>query len=96
MHYIAVIAKDAGSAYGIRFPDVPGCFSAADTFDEIIPNAIEALSLFFEDRGGIPARGIEAIREEVAEDLTAGSVLMTIPYFLTAAGSSGSEDAGAS
>ena len=49
MHYVAVIDKDPDSAYGIQFPEVPGCFSAADTFEEIVPNAIEALSLFFED-----------------------------------------------
>ena len=80
MHYVAVIDKDADSAYGVRFPDVPGCFSAADTFDEIVPNAIEALALFFEDGESVPARGIEAVREEVAEDLASGAVLMMIPY----------------
>ncbi|MCY3657827.1 MAG: type II toxin-antitoxin system HicB family antitoxin [Caldilineaceae bacterium] len=80
MHYVAVIDKDVGSAYGVRFPDVPGCFSAADTFNEIIPNAIEALSLFFEGSEIIPARSIEEVREEVAEDLAAGAVLMMIPY----------------
>ena len=90
MRYVAVIDKEVGSTYGVRFPDAPGCFSAADTFDEIVPNAVEALSLFFEDGGIVPARGIEAVREEVAEDLAAGAVLMTIPYTLTAAGASGS------
>ena len=80
MHYVAVIDKDANSAYGIRFPDLPGCFSAADTFDEIIPNAIEALALFFEDGNVLPPRGIEAIRDEVAEDPGSGGVLMMIPY----------------
>ena len=80
MHYIAVIDKDDNSAYGVRFPDVPGCFSAADAFDEIVPNAIEALALFFEDRDIVPARGIEAVRGEVAEDLAAGAVLMMIPH----------------
>ena len=80
MHYVAVIDKDANSAYGVRFPDVPGCFSAADTFDEIVPNAIEALALFFEDRDIVPARGIEAVRGKVAEDLAAGAVLMMIPH----------------
>ena len=80
MHYVAVIDKDANSAYGVRFPDVPGCFSAADTFDEIVPNAIEALALFFEDRDIVPARGIEAVRGEAAADLAAGAVLMMIPH----------------
>lgn len=72
MYYVAVIDKEAGSAYGVRFPDVPGCFSAADTFDGIVPSAIEALALFFEDRDLIPARGLEAVHEEVADDLAAG------------------------
>ena len=80
MHYVAVIDKDANSAYGIRFPDLPGCFSAADTFDEIITNAIEAVALFFEDGDVLPPRGIEAIRDQVAEDLGSGAVLMMIPY----------------
>ena len=28
--YFALIHKDSGSAYGVTFPDLPGCFSAAD------------------------------------------------------------------
>ena len=80
MHYVAVIDKDADSAYGVRFPGLPGCFSAADTFDEIVTNAIEALALFFEDSNIVPARGMEAVREEVAENLAAGAVLMMIPH----------------
>ena len=92
MYYVAVINKDAGSSYGVRFPDVPGCFSAADTFNQIVPNAIEALSLFFENSDIIPARGIETVCEEVAEDLTAGAILMTIPYIPTAAGRAGQSE----
>ena len=81
MHYVAVIDKDPGSAYGVQFPEVPGCYSAADSFDEIVPNAIEALSLFFEDGEPVPPRGIEAVREEVAGNVAEGAVLMMIPYF---------------
>ena len=81
MHYTAVIDKDPGSAWGIRFPEVPGCYSAADTFDEVVPNAIEALSLFFEDSAPLPPRGIEAVRREVASDIAEGAVLMMIPWF---------------
>ena len=79
MHYVAVIDKDPDSAYGIRFPEVSGCFSAADTFEEVVPNAIEALSLFFEDSEPVPPRGLEAVREQVAEDIANGAVLMMIP-----------------
>ena len=80
MHYVAVIDKDPGSAYGIQFPEVPGCFSAADSFDDIVPNAVEALSLFFEDCEPVPPLGIEAVREQVAGSIAEGSVLMMIPY----------------
>ena len=80
MHYVGVVNKDAGSAYGVRLPDLPGRFSAADTVDEIIPKAIEALALYFEDREVVAARGIEAIRSEAAGELTAGAFLMMIPY----------------
>lgn len=44
MRYIAFIHKDPGSAYGVSFPDVPGCFSAGDTIDEAVRNAVDALS----------------------------------------------------
>ncbi len=80
MHYVAVIDKDPESAYGVRFPEVPGCYSAADSFDNIVPNAIEALSLFFEDGEPAPPHGIEAVREQVAESIAEGAVLMMIPY----------------
>ena len=80
MHYVAVIDKDPGSAYGVRFPEVPGCYSAADSFDDIVPNAIEALSLFFEDGEPAPPRGIEVVREQVAGSIAEGAVLMMIPY----------------
>ena len=80
MHYVALIDKGPGTAYGIEFPEVPGCFSAADTFEEVVPKAIEALSLFFEDREVAPARGIEAVRELAAERIAEGAILMMIPY----------------
>ncbi len=80
MHYVAVIDKDPGSAYGVQFPEVPGCYSAADSFNDIVPNAIEALSLFFEDGEPVPPRGIEAVREQVAGSIAEGAVLMMIPY----------------
>ena len=80
MYYVAVIDKDPDSAFGVRFPEVPGCFSAADAFEDIVPSAIEALSLFFEDAEPLPPRGIEFVREQVADDVAKGAVLMMIPY----------------
>lgn len=50
-YYFAVIHKDDDSAYGVTFPDVPGCFSAGDSHDEAIENAKEALRLYAEQVG---------------------------------------------
>ncbi|MDX5377512.1 MAG: type II toxin-antitoxin system HicB family antitoxin [Halomonas sp.] len=44
MHYpIAIEVGDEQHAYGVVVPDLPGCFSAGDTFDEAIANAREAI-----------------------------------------------------
>jgi predicted RNase H-like HicB family nuclease len=45
--YIALVHKDEGTGYGVSFPDVPGCISAGDTFEEAVANAGEALSGHF-------------------------------------------------
>jgi predicted RNase H-like HicB family nuclease len=42
--YWALIHKDEGSAYGVSFPDVPGCISAGDTLEEALAEGREALS----------------------------------------------------
>lgn len=81
-HFLALIHKDTDSAYGITFPDVPGCFSAADTLEEIIPNAIEALSLWFEDQPMVEPRSMDIIFAETAEERAEGAILMAIPFIL--------------
>lgn len=78
--YFAIIHKDEDSAFGISFPEIPGCFSAADREEDIIPNAIEALSLYFEDEEGIAPRSISEVRQLAAEDLAEGAYLVQIPY----------------
>lgn len=54
--YIAIVHKDEHSAYGVSFPDAPGCFSAADEIDDLFANAGEALELWAE---GMTADGLE-------------------------------------
>ncbi len=46
--YIVIVHKDEHSAYGMSFPDAPGCFSAADEIDDIFAMASEALALWAE------------------------------------------------
>jgi len=48
MNYPIAIEHEPGSAYGVRFPDLPGCFSAGDTLAEAIANASEALAFHIE------------------------------------------------
>jgi predicted RNase H-like HicB family nuclease len=42
--YIALLHKDEGTSYGMSFPEMPGCISAGDTFEEAVANAAEALA----------------------------------------------------
>jgi predicted RNase H-like HicB family nuclease len=51
-HYIALIHKEAGSGYGVSFPDVPGVIAVADTLDEALREASVALGFAFEDWQG--------------------------------------------
>ncbi|WFP61147.1 MULTISPECIES: type II toxin-antitoxin system HicB family antitoxin [unclassified Mesorhizobium] len=79
--YFALVDKDAGSAFGIRFPDIPGCFSAADAAEEIIPNAVEALQLWAEDMPVPEPSSHEAIvsLSEVRTALAEGAYLVSVP-----------------
>lgn len=82
MHsYIALVEKDPNSAFGVTFPDVPGCFSAADEAQDIVPNAIEALRLWAEDQD-LPAPSVHeeiVAAREVREALRAGGYLISVP-----------------
>lgn len=73
MRYVAFVHKDPDSAYGVSFPDFPGCVSAGDTADEALTNAVEALSghvaAMHADGDAIPApRSLD----EVLADATLG------------------------
>lgn len=80
-YYIGVVHKDADSAFGIHFPDVAGCFSAADEMGDLLSNASEALSLHLEGEPLPEARSLEAVREDedVKNDLAAGAFLLAVP-----------------
>lgn len=54
--YYGVIYKDEGTDYGIAYPDLPGCVSAASTLEELEPLAREGLALHIE---GMKEDGIE-------------------------------------
>jgi predicted RNase H-like HicB family nuclease len=85
-YYLGIVEKDADSAWGIWFPDMPGCFPAADEFDdlprvaaEILRQHVEAL----ESNGrAVPApRSIAEVMasKEVKKALRAGATTMLVP-----------------
>jgi predicted RNase H-like HicB family nuclease len=64
--YAALIHKDAGSDYGVSFPDFPGLITAGRTLDEACKMAEEALAFhiggMLEDCAPIPeASSLEAV-----------------------------------
>ncbi|SEI10223.1 type II toxin-antitoxin system HicB family antitoxin [Paracoccus alkenifer] len=81
-YYTAVVHKDEDSAYGLTFPDLPGCFAAADSWNDIPVAAAEALDLWFEDQPDVEPSPLDAVRKqpEVAVAIGQGAVLMSVPY----------------
>jgi predicted RNase H-like HicB family nuclease len=62
--YPLYIWKDKNSAYGGRFPDLPGVFTAADHLDELPAMAQEAVEAMYEGEEHIPeASSIEQWRD---------------------------------
>jgi predicted RNase H-like HicB family nuclease len=76
MRYPVVIHKDKSSDYGVTVPDLPGCFSAGDTLEEALTQAVEAIECHLEglllDGDEIPlAQSIETHMEN--RDFTGGT-----------------------
>ena len=84
--YIALVHKDEGTSYGVSFPDVPGCISAGNTFEEAVANAAEALAghlaLMKADGEAIPPpRSFEELKRDPAfvEDSAGAIVTIVTP-----------------
>lgn len=79
--FYAIVHKDEGSAYGVHFPELVGCFSAADTVNGILPAAQEALTLWFEDQEQfVEPLPIGDIAEAAKEDLADGAFILGVPF----------------
>ena len=85
-YYLGVVEKDADSAWGMWFPDMPGSFPATDEFDtlpgvaaEILRQHVEAL----ESNGrAVPeARPVSEVMadKEVRRSIKAGATTMLVP-----------------
>jgi predicted RNase H-like HicB family nuclease len=90
-NYIALVHKDEDTSYGVSFPDVPGCISAGDTFEEAVANAGEALAghlaLMQADGDHIPVpRTFEELKRDrhFVEDAADAIVTMVQPQRMAA------------
>jgi predicted RNase H-like HicB family nuclease len=90
-HYVAVVEKEADSAFGVWFPDVEGCFSAGDTLDEAVANAAAALRQHVEalesaGRQLSSTRTVDAILRDrdVKATLKSGALLFAVPLLADA------------
>ncbi|MGA0598797.1 type II toxin-antitoxin system HicB family antitoxin [Enterovirga sp. CN4-39] len=87
-NYIGILEKEPTSLWGIWFPDLPGCVTAAEDAETCIAQASEALELWVEDaiasgQALPPARTLDILRQDpdVAEALAKGdaAVLVALP-----------------
>ena len=85
-HIIALIQGTRGN-FGLTFPDVPGCVTAADTMDGLLQQAAEALSFHLEgmaeDKLPMPvAHQLEELQAnpEFAVDFAQARLVTLIPY----------------
>lgn len=85
--YAALIDGKPG-AYGVAFPDLPGCTAMGDTVEEALTHAVDALADWASDAraaGALPAprpaaelRRTRAVREAIAR----GAMLTLVPLVL--------------
>ena len=84
--YFALVHKDADSAFGASFPDLPGCFSAADAESDIYREAQTALALYAHDAESLPAaRSIAELQSDPAirAELAGGAFLIAVPLIIS-------------
>jgi predicted RNase H-like HicB family nuclease len=82
----AVLIDGKAGAYGVTFPDLPGCVAMGRTMDVALANAAEALRDWIEVTEDAtarvpPPRPVEALRKdrEVALALRRGAALANVP-----------------
>lgn len=88
MQRFFALLDGAPGAYGVAFPDCPGCVAMGADENEAYANAIEALGEWIHDaraEGSAPApRGVEALRRDldVQAALAEGAVFLAVPLIV--------------
>ena len=70
MRFAIVVHKDKGSSYGVTVPDLPGCFSGADSLDDAFVSVQEAILLHLEGllADGEPLPQAKPIQEHIGNE----------------------------
>lgn len=79
VHYYGVVHGEQASAFGVHFPDLPGCYSAADHADDVVRLAARAIALWREDNPLPQPSDLAAIKAVAATDLAEGAFLVRVP-----------------
>lgn len=86
--YVVLIDQAEDGAYGVVFPDLPGCTAMGDTVEEALLNAADAATEWAAEirkDGSVPAprSAAEVIADpETKEATDAGAVLALVPLIL--------------
>lgn len=85
-YYLGIVEKDPDSAWGMWFPDMPGCFPATDEFDDLPRAAADMLRHHVEalESNGLAVSDTRSLAEamadrEVRRSLKAGATTMLVP-----------------
>lgn len=84
---IGIVSKDPDSAYGVVFPDAPGCFSAADDLADLFEMCTEAVTGWAETMqdSGLPIpepRDLPTLRSDpaLAESFARAELVIALPH----------------
>jgi predicted RNase H-like HicB family nuclease len=85
MNLPVIIQKDADSDYGVIVPDLPGCFSAGDSYEDALENAREAIEChiegMLEDGEALPPA--KSIEHHKCHEFAEGAVFALVPVDLS-------------
>lgn len=76
MLYPIYVHQEGKSAFGASFPDIPGCFTAADDLNDLPRMAQEAVEVYFDGEAfDVPAPG-DLTEHQKSEDYAGGFWLL--------------------
>jgi predicted RNase H-like HicB family nuclease len=85
MNFPVIIHKDSDSDYGVMVPDLPGCFSAGDSYEDALANAREAIEChiegLFEDNEPLP--DALSIEQHKSNEFAHDAVFALVPVDLS-------------